>query len=97
MIQFQSCYPQEFLLDLASIIGDEGRHCLALSSFLKEVLVSDAKDMFADFKFSVQRNTKQVINDEKQKSKPIEQILSYSVDSVEQTENQEPEQHNDVV
>ena len=53
--------------------------------------------MFADFKFSVQRNTKQVINDEKQKSKPIEQILSNSVDSIEQTENQEPEQHNDVV
>ena len=68
-----------------------------LSSFLKEVLVLDAKDIFADFKFSVQRNTKQVINDEKQKSKPIEKIMSNSVYSIEQTENQEPEQHNDVV
>lgn len=66
-----------------------------MSSFLKTVLVTDAKDMFADFKFAIARTTKQVISDEKKKPKPIENLMSDSMDTDDN--DNEPDQHNDVI
>lgn len=67
-----------------------------LSWFVKSVLIPEAKDMFAGFNFGINK-TKSTVIDEEQKKKVNVNILSESMDSGHQNENENSKQLNDVV